>query len=265
MEIPYLRWYTAMSMRRSRRLFKSEPVSVDLLVQIDNFTKEFKPFHNARAVLIKHSADKVFKGIIGHYGKIKNASSFIAFIGDANDPHIHEKVGYTGEGIILEATTLKLGTCWVGASFKPEVAVSLALVKDNEKVFAVTPVGYSTEKVSFEEKVLTGFGKTHKRKPLSEITSGLEQASWPEWMKKALEAARIAPSAVNRQPWRFHLKPDSITISVDNLKDTYNIPKRLDCGIAMLHIEVASLCHGLKGKWDFLEPPEVARFTVIGT
>jgi hypothetical protein len=109
---------------------------------------------------------------------------------------------------------------------------------------------------------MTGFGWTHKRKPLTELVMGIEELKWPVGVKTALEAARVAPSAVNRQPWRFKVETNSITISVDNLKDTFNISKRLDCGIAMLHFEVASLYCGVQGKWEFLKPPDVARFKV---
>jgi nitroreductase len=262
MDIPFSRWYDAIAIRRSRRLFDSGPVPADLLIKINTICEEFRPFEGVRAVFVNQSVDQVFKGAIGHYGKIKGATAIIAFIGDNSDLHVKEKVGYVGEGIILEATSLQLGTCWVGGFFRPEVAAFLAEIKKNEKVFAVTPVGFASEKFSLEEKVMTGFGKTHRRKPLSELVKGLEESQWPGWIKKALEAARIAPSAVNRQPWRFYVEPDSINISVDDLKDTYHIPKRIDCGIAMLHIEVASLQCGVKGEWKFLEPPQVARFKV---
>jgi len=64
---------------------------------------------------------------------------------------------------------------------------------------------------------------------------------WPDWIISALEAARMAPSAVNRQPWRFSVEEDdSIKISVDSFRDPYRISKRLDCGIAMVHIEVGA-------------------------
>lgn len=213
-------------------------------------------------MLLNQSADKVFKGAIGHYGKIKDAPAFVAFIGDMDNPYIHEQVGYLGEGIILEATVLNLATCWVGALFQPEIAASLAGINENERVLAVTPIGHAVEDWSLEERIMTGFGRKHQRKPLKELVTGLEEKKWPMWMKKALEAARLAPSAVNRQPWRFYLEIDSITISVDNLKDTFNISKRLDCGIAMLHIEIASLNCGKKGKWEFLKAPMVARYRI---
>jgi hypothetical protein len=81
-------------------------------------------------------------------------------------------------------------------------------------------------------------------------------------MRSALQSARLAPSAVNRQPWRFYAEPDSITVSVNSLKQQYGISKRLCCGIAMLHIEVAALNYGVKGVWEFLNPPQVARFKI---
>jgi hypothetical protein len=58
------------------------------------------------------------------------------------------------------------------------------------------------------------------------------------------------------------LEPESITVLVDNLRDTFHVSKRLDCGIAMLHLEVAIRHFGKGGRWEFLEAPLVARFRV---
>jgi hypothetical protein len=85
-------------------------------------------------------------------------------------------------------------------------------------------------------------------------------------MKSAMDAAALAPSAINRQPWRFYVEPDSVTVSVYRskyrLKLEYGISKRLDCGIAKLHIEVATLDCSIRGRWEFLKAPKVARFTI---
>ena len=262
MEIPFSRWHAAISRRRSRRSFDSTELESSVLVQLETVCREFRPFPQARAELVTQSPDKVFKGAIGPYGKIKGAPAFIAFIGDMDDPHIQEKVGYLGEGIILEATAMDLNTCWVAGFFRPKVAASLVGTSKNERILSVTPVGHATAEFSLEERIMTGFGLAHQRKPLTEIITGLDQAELPHWMKSALEAARLAPSAINRQPWRFHVEPCSITVSVDSPRFTFGISKRLDCGIAMLHIEVAALDCGVQGKWQFLQAPQVARFTM---
>jgi len=213
-------------------------------------------------VLITEAPDTVFKGVIGPYGKTKGAPAFIAFIGNMESPYVQEQVGYMGEGIILEAEALQLATCWVGGFFRPKVVTSLIKIDRGERVLAITPLGYATKSQSLEERLMTGFGLTHRRKPLSNLVTGLSDSEWPQWIKLALEAARLAPSAVNRQPWRFHVEPDSITVSVNRLKREYGLSKRLCCGIAMLHIEVATLNCGVHGNWEFLDPPMVAKFGI---
>jgi len=255
-------WYDAIITRRSRRRFDSRPIAPKLLEYISNICTEFRPFKHARSVLIKEVPEKVFRGIIGPYGKVKGAPAFIAFIGDMSSPNVQEEIGYTGEGIILEATTRQLSTCWVGGFFRPAVVSSMMDIGKEEKILAVTPIGYATEQQSLEERIMTGFGLTHRRKSLASLVTGIKQSEWPAWIKAALEAARLAPSAVNRQAWRFHVESNSLTISVSQSVPEYNISKRLCCGIAMLHIEVAALVNGNQGEWELLSEPLVARFTV---
>ncbi len=260
MEIPYRKWYTAIRVRRSRRQFDSEPVAPELLKRLCAVCAEFRPFPAARAVVVTESPDKVFKGAVGPYGKVKGAPAFIAFIGDMDSPNVQEEVGYVGEGVILEATSLNLATCWVGGFFRPGLVASLVGIGKNEKILAVTPIGYATAHQSREERLMTGFGLTHRRRPLSRIVTGLEKSKWADWMKASLGAVTMAPSAVNRQPWKIQVEPDCLTVSVNRRVPDFNISKRLDCGIAMLHIEVAASYSGVKGRWEFLKDPLVARF-----
>jgi nitroreductase len=262
MDIPYSRWYRTIEKRRSRRRFDLEPLKADVLSHMASVCADFRPYHNARSVVVTESPDKVFKGAIGPYGKIKGAPAFIAFIGDMDSPNVWEQVGYTGEGIILEAEALNLATCWVAGFFRPKVVASLTEIGKRERVLTVTPIGYAAKRHSLEESVMTGFGLTHRRRPLSGLVSGLQESEWPRWVKLALEAARLAPSAVNRQPWRFKVEPNSITVSVNTVHREYGLSKRLCCGIAMLHIEVAALTCGIRGSWEFLDPPLVARFQI---
>jgi hypothetical protein len=111
-----------------------------------------------------------------------------------------------------------------------------------------------------KEKFYSGAARSPKKKPLEEIVEGTAPEPWQE---KAIEAARIAPSASNRQPWRFVVGDRSITVQADSPKDSDRFPKRLDCGIAMLHIELGAMAAGVKGKWTFLAAPDVARFEII--
>ncbi|MFC1941844.1 nitroreductase family protein [Chloroflexota bacterium] len=264
MDAPFSRWYPAIEKRRSRRHFDaSQPIEPDKLSALDTVCKRFVPFPGARTCLVTEPVKDVFKGLIGSYGKIKGAPAFIAFIGDMGSSSVHEEVGYTGEGIILEATALGLNTCWVAGFFKPESVASLVEIKSNERVLAVTPVGYTSKLESLEEKFMTGFGRTHRRVPISRLITSPTQDSLPEWIWVAIQAARLAPSAVNRQPWGFDVQDGSITVYVRTGGPEFNVSKRLDCGIAMLHIEAAALNCGVRGDWQLLKAPRVARFNAL--
>ena len=111
------RWYEASIVRRSRRQYDSRPVPTEVYSAMEKACAGFRPFATARAVLSNDSHDRIFSGV-GPYGKVKGSTAFIAFLGEETDPFVNEKIGYTGEGIILEATALGLATCWVAGFFR---------------------------------------------------------------------------------------------------------------------------------------------------
>ena len=263
MEIPFSRWHSAIERRRSRRRFDPNlPITPETLTALDKVCNEFAPFPHARSRLVTHSVESVFKGIIGSYGRVKGAPAFIAFIGDMDDPYVQEKVGYTGEGIILEATALGLSTCWVAGFFRPKVVASLIDVSDKERILAVTPVGHAQQPAPWEERSMTRLARSRSRLPLSKLVRGLPREKWPDWVSTSLEAARLAPSATNRQPWGFEVQEDGVTVFVRTGGAGFSVSKRLDCGIAMLHLEAAAVDSGCMGEWEFLPSPQVAKFKI---
>ena len=256
MEIPFESWYKAIFIRRSRRIYKKIGVPPDKLDRLVSICRNFRAFPEARAVLVDQPSEHIYRGFMGSYGKITDAPGYIAFIGNMDSSRVQEAVGFTGQGIILEATSLGLGTCWVGGYFRPEEAHRQIPLAREERVLAITPFGFPRDSYSAQEKLMIGLARLHKRKSLKELVTGTPDK---EWMKTALEAARLAPSAVNRQPWRFVCGDTSISVSLDKKRDTYKISRRLDCGIAMLHLELGARHAGVSGHWTF-PPDRVARF-----
>lgn len=261
MNIPVEKWYQAIQVRRSRRQFNGKKLDEKTIKYLKDFSQSLtESYQGARAVLITENPDPIFKGIIGSYGGIKGAPAYVAFIGDSLDSNMEEKVGYLGEAVILEATSWELATCWVAGFFKPEAVAQQITLAPHEVVKGVSPLGYSDKQYSWEEKVMSSLVSGRKRKNLESLCLTAFSEEWPQWIKTSLEAARLAPSAVNRQPWRFVVDENSITVSVDNIRDSYHISKRLDCGIAMLHLEVGARSMGVEGCWEYLSHPKVAKF-----
>lgn len=255
------KWYNAIEKRHSVREYSDKTLESDVIRRLENIASELtSEADGVKIVFVNENSHGVFKGMVGSYGKINDTQAFAAFIGDTSDINVEEKIGYYGEAFILEATALGLGTCWVSGTVDRETVKNKITLSENEKIYAVTPVGYAKEKASLGSNLIRVVLKTSKRKSLDEICDKVIDNKVPEWTRTALEAARIAPSAVNWQPWRFKIGERSITVTAQNVSKK-NYSGRLDCGIAMLHIELGANKCGVNGKWQYLKKPDVAVFT----
>lgn len=205
-----------------------------------------------RAELVLAPAENVLINVA-----IKNAPAYFALIADLTALHVQESIGYLGEYIVLLAASLGVATCWVSGTYRPAQVEKTVHLEPNGKVFAVSPLGYEGHP-GLVQVFFSKITRSTTRRPLEEMVSPWPLDSRPQWMQQALEAARLAPSVANRQPWRFTLDEDSIKVSYETAGKEMKASKRLDCGIAMMHIELASQAAGVDGHWELLESPDVA-------
>ncbi|NWF95734.1 MAG: nitroreductase family protein [Candidatus Thorarchaeota archaeon] len=254
------RWYTAISLRHSVRRYTGEAVPDDILDSLDRLIAEFRPFRGARAVLVRTPSRQFVRRFIGVLDK-SGVVHYVAFLGDMTNLHVQEVTGYIGEAVVLEATALGLNTCWIAALLRKESIAREVGAGPNEQVLAITPVGYAENESERVESLRRGPARPHNRKPLEKLVIAGD-ATQNDWSQSALEAARLAPSAVNRQPWRFSIDDRSITVSAAELRYSFGVSPRLDCGIATLHLQLGAMIKGVECRVDFLEPPDVARLSV---
>lgn len=264
MELPVDSWYRSLKVRHSRRVFLKRQIEPEILDMMEDFCSRFKPFPGVRGVLVRLMKEDIFRGLLGPYGKVKGASTYMAFLGERDMEGVEERVGYFGEGLVLEATSQGLSTCWIAGLFDPYVAArEIKLFNNKEKIFAVSPLGYTSSEYSREEKIISSLTRSGKRKSLEMISCQNRRGTWPPWAIAGLEAVRLSPSAMNRQPWLFSLDKRGILISMKNPGGSDHFSKRLDCGIAMLHFELGARAHGVEGRWEFLPSPDVALFVSL--
>lgn len=250
-------WLSAVFSRRSRRAYDGPPTA-NQLARLREVAEDFIPFDDARVAVIDQAPPKLFKGIIGSYGRVTGNASAFAFIADPSSPHADEHCGYTGEGLVLEAHAMGLATCWIGGLFSREQSRGLVELRDGEVIRAISPVGTPSNRITDAEKVIYGHGRPKYRRPMEEIARG--HCRWPEWAVWGIDAAQLAPSAMNLQPWRFRYENGSIVISAAPGLTGF---RRLDCGIAMLHFELGARAAGSDGAWEALAAPDVARWAPL--
>lgn len=259
-DAPFARWLEAADRRRSRRSFSGEPLRAEDLEALRHAAAAIRPHPDARVIIATDVPEQVFRGVAGSYGRITGASSIMLFAGATASPAALTAVGYTGEAAILEATALGLATCWVAGLFNNRIARSVAEVSNHESIVSITPVGRPAPNVTRTERIVYGMRKPKGRKPIETIAPGSGSSDWPAWARRGVEAAHIAPSAYNRQPWRFRVENESVVVSFTG-PDTVFVSKRVDCGIAMLHFELGALAAGAPGAWELLgHRHDVARF-----
>jgi hypothetical protein len=261
--VPPPHWLEAVRIRGSRRSYDPRPLPPKILDRIESVCGGFRPFPEARAALVREPVEDVASGILGSYGRVSGAPCYLVFAGCTDSARVQEAVGYTGEGLILETTALGLATCWVGGLFKRGLAAAAAGLTAGETVLGISPVGYPSARAGLTDRTFRALAGSARRKPLTEliVDGGIPDGR----LKPALEAARLAPSAMNRQPWRFRLEPGSVTVLTDATNTKEKISRRLDCGIAMIHFELGARGEGLDGAWEFMDAPEVARFRLSAT
>ncbi len=202
---------------------------------------------------------------LGTYGFIRGASGFI--VGMVQDgPRNLEDFGYCMEEIVLCATDLDLGTCWLGGTFNRSAFAIRAGLRKGEQMPAVTAVGHMAGTPSWMDRIIRGGAGAQYRHPWSQLFfrdrlgEPLSTADAGAYAL-ALEMVRQAPSASNKQPWRvvregsdwhFFLQRTSGYRSgrVVQIADM----QRVDMGIAMCHWELTAREVGLPGHWVLRQP-----------
>ena len=253
-------WLGVVGRRRSRRSFDSEPADLGHLTDVRRLLSAWHPHENARVALVETSSAGVFRGLVGSYGKVTGEPHLLVFIAKSDSDFADQHLGYTGEAVVLEATRLGLATCWVAGFFSPRKAAQLVALEPGERILAVSPIGYALAEETVGERALAGLAGSHRRRPVRELAPAAADGGWPAWAVAAVETARLAPSASNRQPWRFRFEDGGLVVAKDNFIETPGPTKRLDVGIAMLHVDLAVAVHGVDGAWTDLGGADVARF-----
>lgn len=236
------RLHGAIALRRSTRVYDGKPLSAEFLADIGQLAESTNPFGDVAVEIINEVPAGFFKGIIGSYFSIDDAPSAIVLSVSGADPNRYWHLGYIAEALVLEATARGVDSCWVAGSFSREVARAVASLPEGNMLVAAVAFGHGTESP-----------REARRRPLSKIGPGFE--TWPAWARVGLEAARLAPSAVNRQPWRFSLdRRQRATLHVGGALFSRSALSYVGCGIAALHFELGAATRGVDGVWDESNP-----------
>ena len=201
----------AIEARHSVRAYREQPLTDDIVTMLEEKIAELNNEGQLHMQLIQNEP-KAFQGTMAKYGKFRGVTNYIVMAGKKTaikrkesqaclgssereqarmqfkSEGLDERVGYYGEHLVLFAQTLGLNTCWVGLSYSK--VPGTYVLDEGEKIACYIAIGYGETQ-----------GVGHKIKTVEQVSNAT--GITPSWFKKGVEAALLAPTAVNQQKFSF--------------------------------------------------------------
>ncbi len=259
---------------KSVREYKKDTIDTQKLKAIKDYAQNCTKIDNNIEIDIRilsnNEAYIALYGIAGYKGNMIDAPHYILILSEKK-PHYIENAGYIGQNTILKATEMGIASCWITFSDNQSVKERLNILSDKE-VVALIALGYDAN--ATQKGNITSF-HTDCKIDLDEMVyidkwgngadaSTLEQRG----LLEAFAFSKFAPSALNRQPWRFLLTAGKAILAIRKDKNTNTYEQKIDTGIIMFVFQaiVSSTLFNLSWKLeqptDAIEIPE--EFEIVG-
>lgn len=210
----------AIAARHSVRQYQEKAIEQEKIDQLQAAVAEANADGRLHLQLVTNEPEAFSHGL-AKYGKFSGISNYIALVCHKGED---ELCGYRGEHIALLAQTMGLNSCWVGLTFSKQP--DHYTIADGEKMFGLIALGYGATQ-----------GVQHPMKPIEDFYKAT--CAIPEWFRKGMEAALLAPTAMNMQKFEFELMPDNRVAARTRftIMGTY---LNLDLGIVKCHFEIGA-------------------------
>ncbi len=208
----------AIDARHSVRQYTKRPIDGEILAALEDEIAACNEESGLSIRLVRNDPNAV-KGLWASYGAFENADHYLMLAGPDTDD-LFRLSGYYGERIVLFSETLGLSTCWIAGSYQKKTVKKL--LRDGEALAAIISIGYAARA-----------GKPHKSKTYEKVTETVGPV--PEWFRKGVEAALLAPTAINQQQFRITLRDGEASIKA--LPGPY---AKIDLGIVQYHFEIGA-------------------------
>ena len=236
----------AIEQRISCRAYANEPIATQALERIRDETEACAGESGVRFCLHVPSQDgsnialspKMFAG---------QPFAYLTCVGP-DDARTRELVGYFGERIVLCATALGVGSCWVAGTF--DRSATTCDIPDGEALHDVIPLGVPMASTPLKQRSIRKAirAKSKRKERMYEGPTSLADA--PQWIRAAIDAVWKGPSAVNEQPVVFVQESADAPVRTELPRFRRDL-EHTDLGIAKLHFLLGAAAHARPGTWEW--------------
>lgn len=206
-----------MKKRHSVRQYTNKKIPDDIRKKLSDEVEKQNKRGNLHMQIFFDEPD-CFNSMRARYGKFSGIENYVAVVGKKSDD-LEEKAGYYGENIVILAQSLGLNSCWVGMTH----GKSKAVINPGEKQVIIIPFGYGENQ-----------GVAHKSKPMNELCE--VKGEMPEWFKRGMQGAMLAPTAINQQKFKISYDGNKLTAKLNGI----GFFAKTDLGIVKCDFELAS-------------------------
>ena len=206
-----------MKQRHSVRTYTEEPISGEIRDRLDRFVLQCNT-ESGLNISVQYDDPDGFDSRLAHYGSFRNVRNYIVLAGKKTGD-FDFRCGYYGEKIVLYAQSLGLNTCWTALTFNKKNVKKI--LRTGDTLCMVIALGYGEST-----------GAAHKGKEIKDVTG----EDMPEWFRTGVEAALLAPTAMNQQKFEFLLQDGEPAVRIKGI-GTYT---KVDLGIAAYHFEAVT-------------------------
>ncbi|MBQ3338163.1 MAG: nitroreductase [Atopobiaceae bacterium] len=227
----------AIRARHSVRSFTDEPIPEGVCEELEAEIERCNGESGLHMALVCDEPE-AFDSTLAHYGKFSGVRNYLVLAGP-DAPDLEERCGYYGERIVLLAQRLGLNSCWVALTFKKRHVKKM--LRRGDRLVVVVALGHGTTQ-----------GSARKSKDASEVCKVPAGADIPSWFVAAVDAALLAPTAMNQQSFEFELtgRSDGDGRPVVALRGKGGAYSKVDLGIARLHFEIGAASAAGEFSWE---------------
>lgn len=194
-------------------------------------------------------------GIAGYKGHMVEAPSYMVLLSTASNGYI-ENAGYIGQELIFKATEIGVDSCWVTFLDSKAVKEKLNLVSEKE-VVGIIALGFEDNKAKAIKTTLNSAYRLGLDEIvyLNEWGKGADNTALEErGILDAFAFARLAPSAWNKQPWRFLIHGENVILAVKKGEEVYSYEEKIAAGVIMLYFQGIIDSTLFRLSWNLEEP-----------
>ncbi len=206
----------AMKKRNSVRRYTDKKIEGDVLTALQAEVDKCNDESGLNIRLVTDDPD-TFNSLFAR-AMFSGTRNFFVLAGK-DDADLDEKAGFYGERLVIKAQQLGLNTCWAAMFSGKKFSSKL---DKGERIAIVVSVGYGETQ-----------GEPHKNKPMESLYK--VDGDMPDWFRSGMEAAMLAPTAMNRQRFLFTLSGNTVKAECNNGRYS-----KIDLGIVKYHFEIGA-------------------------